>query len=291
MTYAWLDPAERPGQLRFLHLHEEPYHSSQSPPGDDGEPVYEWSGPYSAVDEMEAEFEGTVPFDRIQEAARQVERGSIFDWAPTHFHPDYLRLERERQPEQELPEPEPEEEPTIEDYLRRLRGGEQPRYGSAREQEARQVFQESVAALLRSILDETYLIPPGVGSNSSRFPEVGSIGTPSDANTEAQSDTGSWGPELPTVQAVAVIDIIKTELGKPAPDAERVAKDISRLSRMCKWWVDRAKKATEKTVETAMIATATTIAGVVVIHYLPNTSQALHNTIDAALGWFNTHLP
>jgi hypothetical protein len=55
--------------------------------GREGGYQYIWGGPYSANEELYAEFGAIATEDAIAEAINEVERDSIYEWAPSHNHP------------------------------------------------------------------------------------------------------------------------------------------------------------------------------------------------------------
>ena len=58
--------------------------------GREGGYLYIKGGPYSAEDELRENFEDVVPEDAILVAVEEIQSDGLFDWAPSHRHPDSI---------------------------------------------------------------------------------------------------------------------------------------------------------------------------------------------------------
>lgn len=73
----------------FHYFYEDP--ANETPyNGREGGYLYIKGGPYSAEEELRENFEDLVPEDAILEAVEEIQSDGLFDWAPSHRHPDNI---------------------------------------------------------------------------------------------------------------------------------------------------------------------------------------------------------
>jgi len=214
----------------FRHHYEDP---SNETPRDEGEFIYVWGGPYDASDVIQGEFGQLLPFERMEEAIREVQSDGTLDWAPSRYHPG--RAAADDAAMDERPE-ETAVEQALAEILRRLRRGEEIRYGTDEERRDRQ-----------AILDRLDGIGDRLAALQAQSPGIGHNGGPpvDDEGTETATSVRA---------AIAAVGEIRQELAKPEPGAEVVVVAASRLARFGKWMGERVKKAQERFVENGILA-------------------------------------
>lgn len=135
-------------ELMISWFHQNYEDPAQSTPYESAEGGYQWiwGGPYDASEQLYNKFGDIVSEKLIEEAAAEIERDGLLDWAPVHTSDDYE-------------DAEPQDEPTSLDIFLDEPG---PRYGTPQDREARA---RARAALdqLRPALDRPR--PIGIGHN------------------------------------------------------------------------------------------------------------------------------
>lgn len=76
----------------FNTLYEEP---GQEMPYVDGEYLFVYGGPYSALQEIEDTFGDYLSFELMQEISEKIESHGTYDWAPSQYHPDQIAAAEE----------------------------------------------------------------------------------------------------------------------------------------------------------------------------------------------------
>lgn len=185
--------------------HEMPYAGRGDPVEGFGNYHYIWGGPYDASEELQARFDGEVPFDIIQEAVRVVEAEGTVEWAPGPNHPDRYTNEDDNEPDV-LDE--------LSAYSRRIEAGASVELGSTQELQRRR---EVAEAADRALLELTPIRSPGgIGHNMPPGPIE-------DEDTETS-------PEAIATE----IETLKEALEEPAPNVRRIAAVTKRLVGLCR---------------------------------------------------------
>ena len=275
----------RERQLEYMEAWFRTYYEDpeRETPVSEGEYVFSWGGPYSAVDELHHEFGSFIDEDRIGDLVVQLERKGTMEWAPTGRHPDQQRAMLRDPDEVTDDEPDPTDagpEPPIEEYVRRLQRGARPRFGSDEERASREVFQERIAGL-RELLDELRRAPVERHHGS---PLIGHNNPPPDEPEDA-------GAEPTLSQVMTAVEAIASQLRLQQPDALKVGESVSLLGRMGKWWRGRADKLLERTTENAIGFGVVGAGTIVANHYVPGGIATVSKVMDAGLTWFGTIMP
>ena len=201
-------------------VNETPYESRE------GGYQYIWGGPYDALEELDAEFSGTVPADRILELSDTLSDEGL-EWAPTSSHPD---REDEGREERDYEPPPPDFDGIIQD----LQNGVRPNFGGGYEEGLRKDASQKLEELNGLLEEKSYEIP-GIGHN------------------HPPDDTDPLAEEI-RAQIKDASSQIKAELIKEEPNALTVAKASKVLSDLGKWLAERITKAVDKTIEIGVTA-------------------------------------
>ncbi|MEL6920274.1 MAG: hypothetical protein AAFO77_04505, partial [Pseudomonadota bacterium] len=202
----------------FHYYYEDPANSVSYNSREGG---YLWVlGPYSAEDELRETFEGLVSESVIGMAVEEVQSDGIYDWAPTHNHPERESLDDEAMAEA-FEEKEPQ--PTFDELLPQAAANSAPIFGTPQEITARKLLLEQASAL-REALPEP-VVHGGLGHNQ----------PPDEFSLENEQ----------IVELRDRLDLIEAEVRKPTPDVEIVAQETSLFWTIISW---AAKKA-DKTVD------------------------------------------
>ncbi|ADP71135.1 hypothetical protein Rvan_1899 [Rhodomicrobium vannielii ATCC 17100] len=227
--------------------HETPYESRE------GGYQYLWGGPYDALEELEAEFGSIIRFERIEEAAKNIEdEDGILEWAPGLDHSD------KKPPADEWEEEILDEKlkrKSLDDILIDLKSGITPKYGDDAELQLRQTAIEKLVHLKQALAAST--------------PSHGAIGHNRPPFDEEASE------EAAVHEAREAQETISAELTKQEPNALQVAEATSRLQKVSNWLGNKADKAVDHFVEAFGKAAGTAIVGGLAAVYFPSISEAV----------------
>jgi hypothetical protein len=184
--------------------------------GREGGYLYIHGGPYDAEEEVRGEFEGVASEEAIEAAVEEVTSDGTYDWAPTSNHPDRIDEGRDEYDEDETPAV------TAEALLRRIQEGAKPTFADVGERQQREMVLERLNDLERQLTD---LIPqPG---------EIGHNRPPGSISDEQVAEiTG------------AIADI-RSQMGRPQPDVEVVARAGGILERFGRWLASKTEIAVD----------------------------------------------
>ena len=181
---------------------ETPYNSRE------GGYLYIKGGPYSAEEELRENFEELVSEDAILEAVEEIQSDGLFDWAPSHQHPDSIDFY-----EDAVAEDYDREEFSFEQIKEIASKGRGAGLGSKDEKAARAAILEQITALKDDL--------PKPASH-------GGIG-----HNNPPEEFELQGEELE--EASESLETIEAELASDEPDAQVVAEKASRLSKVVGW--------------------------------------------------------
>lgn len=238
--------------------HETPYESAE------GGYLYIWGGPYDAHEELEAEFGQFVPFGRIDEAARELERGGLVDWAPTSHHPSRKQDEDDRLEVEESDSSTDDLDSLIAD----LEAGAPTRYGDEYELSQRRM----VLDRLQEVERECERLKPTHGGIGHNRPPPDEIGVARDSViAEAGEDAQS----------------IRFELQKKEPDARIVARAASRLKALANWVGKKIDKGADAFM-TTLGAGAAAAAISLIVKESPAIADKINQLLAAVTKWLAT---
>jgi hypothetical protein len=199
----------------FHYYYEDPANSVSYNSREGG---YLWIfGPYSAENELRDTFKGLVSESVIGKAVEEVQSDGIYDWAPTHNHPQQKSLDDEAMAEAFE---ERELEPSFSELQSLAATNPAPVFGTPQEVTARELVLEQ-AAMLREVLPEP-VVHGGLGHNQ----------PPDEFSLENEQ----------IVELRDRLDRIEAELRKPTLDIETVAKETSYFWTTISWVAKKANK-------------------------------------------------
>lgn len=198
--------------IEWFHAHFEdpaertPYESAE------GGYIWIWGGPHEATEEIEAEFGEVVSFELIEQAAEEIQRDGLFDWAPKPKPGDYddeLPVTEQDDayvigPTHNVPEPEARAE-----VLRRI---------------------DALENLIRPLVDERT-------RQLNALPSIGHNQPPLNFTIEEAVSREEWR------EVQTAIENLRTETAKPKPEPVAVERGQSIFVRVLhtigKWLRDR----------------------------------------------------
>ncbi|SFQ72478.1 hypothetical protein [Donghicola eburneus] len=191
----------------FHYFHEDP--ANETPyNGREGGYLYIKGGPYSAEEELRENFEDVVPEDAILEAVEEIQSDGLFDWAPSHRHPDSIDFY-----EDAVAEDFAQEDYSFEELREIARQGQSAGLGAEEEKTARAALLEQLAALKDDL--------PKPASH-------GGIG-----HNHPPQEFELNGDELE--ETTQSLDAIEAELASNEPNVEVVAQKASFLRKAVGW--------------------------------------------------------
>jgi hypothetical protein len=179
--------------------------------GQEGGYIYVHGGPYDARDEIGNEFADIISDEVIDLAVDDVESEGIFNWAPTHQHPDRINEEFEYDTDFEP------SSATLETVLQRLDEGNIPSYGDDFEKSARTAITQDIEEL-----EAQFPTDPSTH---------GGIG-----HNQPPGEMKFTATEIAEIRAA--LSVTKEQLSQKQPDAVIVAKSATVLRNL----VDAAKR-------------------------------------------------
>ena len=243
----------------FIHYYEDPVENTPYESAEGGY-LYIWGGPYDTLEQLESEFGGAIAFDRIQEAAHELEADGTTDRAPSSFHPDRERVEEEDIDAERTLSPEPD----LEQIIARLQAGVRPSYGDASEMGQRRLVLDQLEAVERA-LERLQPTRAGIGHNR----------PPQDDNEEDEPNEGD------AKEAVAAI---RDAMQNAEPDALVVAIATSRLANFAGWISKKVDKTADKFFET-LGASAAAAAVLAAVRKWEFVQQAVHGLVQVTTHW------
>ena len=181
---------------------ETPYNSRE------GGYLYIKGGPYSAEEELRENFENVVPEEAILEAVEEIQSDGLFDWAPSHRHPDSTDFY-----EDAVAEDYAQEDFSFEELREIASQGQSAGLGAEEEKAARAALLEQLAALKDDL--------PKPASH-------GGIG-----HNHPPQEFELHGDELE--ETTQSLDAIEAELTSNKPNVEVVAQKTSLLKKAVGW--------------------------------------------------------
>ena len=191
----------------FHYFYEDP--ANETPyNGREGGFLYIKGGPYSAEEELRENFEDVVPEGAILEAVEEIQSDGLFDWAPSHRHPDSRHFY-----EDAVAEDYARDEFSFEELKKIASEGKGKGLGSEAEKAARAAVLEQIAALKDDLPKPTS--HGGIGHN------------------HPPQEFELQGEKLDEV--AESIENIEAELASDEPNVEVVAQKASFLRKAVGW--------------------------------------------------------
>ena len=228
----------------------------------DGEFTYIWGGPYSALEELEDQFGGTVSEERIQQVADEVQRAGIYDWAPGPDHPDHQRASEEYQANAEANGPlnEASLKSALAAVTGRIAAGAEAHLGDGWELGERQRILDRLSRLEAALGLSPY--PAGIGHN----------------NPPRDDDKS----EKLRAHILAASATIRTELKKDRPLLQAIARGTSGLLAGARW-IGKKVDVTVDAFAKSFGTTAGPLAATAV--FTPAVHQMILEACNTAIQW------